>query len=46
MTWTELLAFLTFPIGALVIGYAAMRISQRETERFDQKHVRHAHPGE
>lgn len=46
MTWTELLAFLMFPIGALAIGYVALRLSQRETERFDQKHLRHVHPGE
>lgn len=46
MTWLEFAVFMLVPVGGLIIGYTAMRMSQRETERFDRKRLRHAHPGE
>jgi hypothetical protein len=43
MTWAEFTVFMMIPVGALAIGYVAMRMPQRETERFDQRRL---HPGE
>ncbi len=37
MTWSEFLVFMMIPSGGLAIGYFAMRLSQRETDRFDEK---------
>lgn len=43
MTFAEFLAFLIAPAGALIIGYLALRKSERDSARFDKKRDRHAH---
>jgi uncharacterized membrane-anchored protein YhcB (DUF1043 family) len=38
MTFEHFALILMLPVGGLVIGYVAMRVSQRETARFDREH--------
>lgn len=40
MSWAELPVFLIFPMSGLAIGYVALRMSQRETRRFDESRGR------
>jgi hypothetical protein len=41
MTWTELLVFLIFPASALIMGYVVLKLSERETARFDKERGHH-----
>ena len=43
MTFDQFLLFMLVPVGGLTIGYIAMRLAERDTERFDRHHP---HPGE
>lgn len=43
MRFDQFLLFMLMPVAGLIIGYVAMRLSQRETERFDRERL---HPGE
>ncbi|MBZ9654267.1 hypothetical protein [Phyllobacterium lublinensis] len=36
MTIEQFLTFLIFPVGCMIVGYIAMRSSERESERFDR----------
>ncbi len=40
MTWSELLVFLTYPAGVLVMCYIILKLQQRETARFDRERER------
>lgn len=41
MTWAEI-AFLIFPVYALAMGYIMLKLSERESARFDRERERHS----